>query len=82
MASLDFEAEKASFRAYYDENADLLEDAAASFQTLVRSLFAAGEYSSVVITGRVKEREESVKKFSLKYQSDLEKTAAPYEIKD
>lgn len=82
MATLDFEAEKAAFRLYYDDNVTLLEGAKASFLTLVRSLFAGGEYASATASGRVKEREESIKKFTRKYQSELEKNGTPYEIKD
>lgn len=83
MASLDFEKEKTIFRDYYSEHQKLLLDAEVFFRSLVGSLLA----TSTVITppsviGRVKDREEAIKKFILKYQSDLEAAKIPYEIKD
>lgn len=82
MASLNFEAEKASFRAFYDDNIDVLKNGKFSFLTLIRSLLVSTEYAAAVTTGRIKEREECVRKFSRKYQKDLEKAQEPYEIKD
>lgn len=82
MPSLDFDAEKAAFREFYDSNLDVLVDAKASFLTLIRSLLVGTEHASTVATGRIKDREESIKKFSRKYQSALEKDGIPYEIKD
>lgn len=70
------------FRGYYDDNLGLLEGATASFITLVRSLLTGDDYAFAVTTGRVKDREESIKKFARKYQADLEKTATPYAIAD
>ncbi|NNM62943.1 MAG: (p)ppGpp synthetase [Steroidobacteraceae bacterium] len=81
MSSLDFEAEKAAFRTYYDHNAALFDGAKASFLTLIRSLLAGGDYASAVTSGRIKDREESIKKFVRKYQGDLEKNSTPYDIK-
>jgi putative GTP pyrophosphokinase len=81
MPSLDFESEKAAFRAFYDENSALMNGARASFLTLLQSLLAGGEYGTAVATSRIKQREECIKKFSRKYQADLEKASIPYEIK-
>lgn len=80
MPSLDFDAEKATFRAFYDDNAQTLDGAIESFLTLIRSLLAGGDHRFAIATGRVKDREESIKKFQRKYQSELEKTETPYEI--
>ncbi len=83
MASLDFEAEKAAFRDFYSENQQLLMDAESFFRSLVSALLANHEsINDLTVLGRVKDREEAVKKFTLKYQSDLEAAAIPYEIKD
>lgn len=82
MPSLDFEAEKVSFREYYDENAQRLEQAKESFLTLLASLLAHGDLEVAVATGRIKDREESIKKFTRKYQGELEKSGTAYEIKD
>lgn len=82
MPSLDFDAEQAAFRLFYDDNAHTLDGAAESFLTLIRSLLADGEYGFAVATGRVKDREESIKKFQRKYQTELENAQTPYEISD
>ncbi len=83
MATLDFEKEKTNFRDYYSENQRLFFDA----ETFIRSLVGSLLLSSAVITppsivGRVKDREEAIKKFVRKYQSDFEAAKTPYEIKD
>ena len=80
MPSLDFDAEKAVFRAFYDDNLQTLDGAVASFLTLIRSLLAGGDHSFAVASGRVKDREESIKKFQRKYQGSLEETGTPYDI--
>ena len=83
MASLDFEKEKTVFRDYYSEHQKLLLDAEVFFRSLIGSLLAT---SSVItppsVMGRVKDREEAIKKFIRKYQSDLEAAKLPYEIRD
>ncbi|MER9138473.1 (p)ppGpp synthetase [Mesorhizobium sp. M0830] len=81
MPSLDFEAEKAAFRDYYNDNAQRLDQAKSAFLTLLSSLLAHGDHV-VTATGRIKDREESIKKFTRKYQEALEKSQTPYEIKD
>lgn len=82
MPSLDFETEKAAFRDYYNDNAQRFEQAKDAFLTLLSSLLAHGDLPVAAITGRIKDREESIKKFTRKYQSALEKDETPYEIKD
>jgi putative GTP pyrophosphokinase len=82
MPSLDFEAEKAGFRDYYDDNAPRLDQAREAFLTLLGSLLAHGDLAVAAATGRIKDREESIKKFTRKYQGALEESATPYEIKD
>lgn len=82
MPSLDFDAEKAAFRDYYNENAPRFEQAKDAFLTLISSLLAHAKISVASITGRVKDRDESIKKFTRKYQGELEKNGTAYEIKD
>ncbi len=82
MPSLDFEAEKAAFRDYYNDNAQRLDQAMETFLTLLRSLLAHAGLDVAATSGRIKDREESIKKFMRKYQGDLEGTDTPYEIKD
>ncbi|MET3552640.1 RelA/SpoT domain-containing protein [Burkholderia sp. 567] len=82
MASLDFDAEKAAFREYYDTERPLLEGAIESFLTLVRSLLASANLTVSKIEGRLKNREECIKKFNIKYRGGLEASKTPYEIKN
>jgi len=82
MPSLDFEAERAAFRDYYNDNTQRLELAKDAFLTLVSSLLAHSDLAVAAATGRIKDREESIKKFTRKYQSALEQNETAYEIKD
>ncbi|MEW6208248.1 MAG: (p)ppGpp synthetase [Acidobacteriota bacterium] len=83
MASLDFEREKNLFREYYGSNFQLLEAAENSFRTLIAALLAGNDlFPTPVVTSRLKEREECIRKFALKYQAVLEEQQRPYEIKD
>lgn len=83
MASLDFEKEKFHFREFYSNNIKLLEGAKDSFRTLIDALLNHSEniYISKV-EGRVKDKEECVKKFNTKYRKKLEESKTEYEIKD
>ena len=83
MASLDFEQEKIAFRQYYDASLKHLVDAKSAYIRLISNLikrFDPGEVTK--IEGRVKDREECIKKFHRKYQNQLEAAEHPYEIKD
>lgn len=83
MPSLDFEVEKQGFRDYYNENHSLLEGAKNSFITLVDSLIrGSSDIALSKIEGRVKDRDECVKKFSRKYRVDLEAEGREYRIID
>lgn len=82
MPSLDFDAEKSAFREYFNDNAQRLEQAKDAFLTLVSSLLAHDNFAVAASSGRIKEREECIKKFSRKYQASLEKSETAYEIRD
>jgi len=82
MASLDFETEKAAFRAFYEQNVHLLETARDSFSALVNALvMSPGTITLSKIEGRVKDKEECIRKFARKYQPVLEERNEPYEIR-
>jgi ppGpp synthetase/RelA/SpoT-type nucleotidyltranferase len=82
MASLDFEFEKAAFRAFYGQNLELLETAQKSFMTLVNALVMhPGTIAVSKIEGRVKDKEECIRKFARKYQPGLEERNDPYDIR-
>jgi putative GTP pyrophosphokinase len=83
VASLDFEAEKSTFREFYDANRLTLEGALGSFKTLLRSLLASmPEIAVSDVEGRIKDREECLIKFTRKYRTPLESSKTPYEIRD
>lgn len=83
MPSLDFEIEKQKFRDYYNDNQGLLEGAKESFITLVNSLIRnASDITISKIEGRVKDKDECVKKFNRKYRTDLETNETEYQIID
>ena len=83
MASLDFEKEKTVFRDFYSENQRLFQDADIFVRSLIGSLLSTQDsITPPSVIGRVKDREESIKKFVRKYQSDCEAAKIPYEIKD
>jgi len=83
MPSLDFELEKQNFRNFYDDNHGLLEGAKNSFITLVNSLIRnSSDIAISKIEGRVKDRDECVKKFSRKYRTNLESDSKDYQIID
>jgi len=83
MASLDFDAEKAAFRDFYDQNRNTLTGAGTAFKTLVRSLILAeGDIALSNVETRIKDREECISKFTRKYRRGLEETKTEYEIRE
>lgn len=83
MASLDFEQEKALFREYYSENQQTLIDAEGLFRSLVSALLSnSQDILAPTVTSRIKDREGAIKKFTIKYQTDLEAAKIPYQIND
>jgi len=83
LASLDFEQEKKAFISFYDTNRVLLEEAknaCISAASLLLKQVDVGEITK--IEGRVKNKEECIKKFQRKYQGRLEMEERPYAIKD
>jgi len=83
MPSLNFDNEKQIFRDYYNENHGLLNGAKNSFITLVNSLIrSSSDIALSKIEGRVKDRDECVKKFSRKYRTSLETGDHDYQIID
>lgn len=83
MASLEFDDQKYDFREFYTDNIHLLENAKTSFCALINALVTySGDISISKIEGRVKDKEECIRKFNLKYRKDLEAKKEAYIIKD
>lgn len=82
MASLDFEFEKQAFSDYYDSNKKLLIAAKNIYIRLINALIKKSGIDEVTKTeGRIKDKDECIKKFHRKYQNRLESEEKPYEIK-
>lgn len=83
MASLDYELEKATFLDFYSASRSTMDAATNAFMTLIRSLLASdAAIAGAKIEARVKDRDECLSKFRLKYQTALEADKRPYEIRD
>lgn len=83
MASQDYETEKVAFREFYDVSWDTMEAARTALITMIQSLLATdATIAGAKVEGRVKEREECLSKFRLKYQTALESAKTAYAIRD
>ncbi len=83
MPSTDFEIEKKRFRNYYDKSLRLFKDAENSLEVLVSTLVThSGNITFSKIEGRIKSKEECIRKFNRKYRTELESNNTPYAIKD
>jgi putative GTP pyrophosphokinase len=82
LASHDYEKEKDEFRSFYDQNALLLEGAKLSFVAIVNALVThAGSIEIAKVDGRIKDKEECIRKFSRKYRPILEEKNEAYDIR-
>ncbi len=82
MASLDFELEKQAFSDYYDSNKKNFIAAKNTYIRLINALIKKSGIDEVTKTeGRIKDKDECIKKFHRKYQNRLEAEEQPYEIK-
>lgn len=81
MASLNFNSEKDNFRKYYEENHDIFNRSIDSFKSIIQSILSTNKIDTSNIIGRVKNCEESINKFTIKYQTKLESKNTEYEIK-
>lgn len=83
MSSLDYEKEKNNFEDYYNSNKELFSKAIRSYINIIRSLLKKSDIDVVKkIEGRVKDKDECLRKFRRKYRDDLEEREQAYEIKD
>jgi ppGpp synthetase/RelA/SpoT-type nucleotidyltranferase len=82
MASLDFEQEKRAFSDFYDNNRKHFSAAKNTYIRIIISLIKRLGLDEVTkIEGRVKDKEECIKKFHRKYRNRLETDERSYEIK-
>jgi len=83
LPSLDFDREQAIFRSDYDSGLPHFERIMTAAMARMREAIAEARIGEVAkIEGRIKDREECLRKFQRKYQSRLEAAEQPYEIRD
>ncbi len=83
MPSLDFDQESRNFLSYYDSNRHLFEKTKNACVSIITSLLKQSKIGEVTkIEGRIKNRDECIKKFHRKYQGKLEAEEQPYRIQD
>ena len=83
MASLDFEYEELEFKAFHAAHASLLQTLCDGLQLKIAGLLQGHQGLQVSkIEGRVKDRDECIRKFSGKYRTALEEQNQFFVIKD
>ena len=82
MPSLDFEQEQSRFLSFHDQHRSAMQAACDAYVTLVYAQLAhEGTLDISKVEGRVKDRDECIRKFSRKYRAGLEENGTPYEIR-
>ncbi len=81
MASLDFEHERTRFLDFHERHGAELHTAARTFATQLQAI-VADTVAGCKIEWRVKDANESVRKFSRKYRAALEESGTAYDIRD
>ncbi|SCW35801.1 ppGpp synthetase catalytic domain-containing protein (RelA/SpoT-type nucleotidyltranferase) [Ancylobacter rudongensis] len=76
-----FEQKKNEFKEHYAKNLPLYSAAEKSFRNLIQQLTDISEVQHPKVISRLKERDECIKKFSLKYRNEAENTES-YKISD
>jgi putative GTP pyrophosphokinase len=79
--SLDFDHEEAVFHAFYDQQRPMLEAACQAYMALISDIVAQARLGVSKVEGRVKSRNECVRKFTRKYRPALEASGTPYDIR-
>lgn len=73
--------EEAAFYAYYARERDALERTCAAYVAQLQALLSEARRIDIAkVEGRVKDRDECIRKFSRKYRAALEESGVPYEI--
>lgn len=74
--------EESAFHAFYAQERPALDHACAFYMALLQSLLSQARHIDIAkIEGRVKDRDECLRKFSRKYRAALEESGTPYEIR-
>lgn len=78
----EFDSKRNEFKEYYSECHDVLKSAEDSFRNLIHLLLSDAPIPTPKVISRLKDRDESIKKFEIKYRNELEKSETEYSIKD
>jgi len=78
----DYEAKRREFFAYYDQNRELFSSIEGAVLSLTKLLIEQSDIKGTKILSRIKEKNECVRKFDLKYRTESEKSKEDYDIKD
>jgi len=82
MSSLDLSREESAFHSFYAQELPAMEHACAFYVALLQSILSRARHIDIAkVEGRVKDREECIRKFSRKYRAVLEESNTPYEIR-
>lgn len=81
MASLDFDIERARFLDYHEQHGAELHTSARALASHLQAV-VADAVPGCKIEWRVKDAQESVRKFSRKYRAALEENGTAYDIRD
>ena len=82
MPSLDFEQEESRFLSFHNQHLPALQAACDAYVALVEAHLAQdGTLDISKVEGRIKDRDECIRKFSRKYRAGLEESGTPYEIR-
>lgn len=76
-----FETKKNEFKEHFARNSQLFAAAEKAFRNLIAQLTDNDDFEQPKVISRIKDRDECIKKFSLKYRNDAEKKDE-YHIKD
>ncbi|HAU57998.1 MAG TPA: (p)ppGpp synthetase [Comamonadaceae bacterium] len=82
MPSLDFEQEETRFLSFHEQHRTTMQVTCDAYVALVDAqLSRDGTLDISKVEGRVKDRDECIRKFSRKYRAGLEENGTPYEIR-
>src|SRR6266568_2887942 len=77
-----FEEREAAFREYYSANQQRLRAAEKTFRNLVQLLLSDISMEEPKVDSRLKDRNECIRKFKLKYLDEVERQGEMYHIQD
>jgi ppGpp synthetase/RelA/SpoT-type nucleotidyltranferase len=77
----NFETKRSEFREFYSKNLSKFQSSEKAFRNLIQLILDAEEIRPKV-SSRVKDRDECLKKFQLKYQQKVEREGRDYNIQD